>query len=525
MSNGVLYARYSSHAQRDVSIEQQIRECRQFAKRNGIDIVHIYEDRALSGTSDNRPGFQQMIKDSARHEWDYVIVYTLDRFARDRYDSAVYKRTLKNNGVRVLSAMENISDDPTGILMESVLEGLAEYYSKELSRKIRRGMDDNARKCMAVGPLSLGYVRCPDGRYAIEPNEAEIVKEVFARIADGTTMADLIREFNLRGIRTKRGGHWNKTSFSKMLSNERYIGTYIYKGNRIPGGVPAIISEELFYQVQNLLHNKPNPRQGDGPQRRRRENGIYLLTGKLYCGECHEPMIGISGHSKTGSPYYYYVCKGKRFDKSCDKRNVPREYIERQICQHIKDHVLKDEMICKLADAAIAYQDAHFSTAEADNLRDRLADVRKSLKNLISAIEAGIFTQSTQKRLNELEEEERLLSGQLSIALQDAEKRLSRKEIIAALKLFQNGDVDDKDYQESLIDAFLVRAYVYDNKLSIIFNLDGSPKNAEIPFDIDAVSFSDTSTEFPRLHHSLLYEHSTLKIIMIGELFVLSCDL
>lgn len=139
-STVVIYARHSSHAQRDVSIEQQVRACKLFAERQSIKILDTYEDRALTGTNDRRPSFQKMIRDAENGNWNYVIVYTLDRFARDRYDSAVYKRQLKNCGVKVLSAMENISDDPTGILMESLLEGLAEYYSKELSRKIRRGM-------------------------------------------------------------------------------------------------------------------------------------------------------------------------------------------------------------------------------------------------------------------------------------------------------------------------------------------------------------------------------------------------
>lgn len=156
-----IYARYSSHSQRDVSIEQQIRACRAFADRHNLEVVQVYEDRALTGTSDKRPGFQRMIHDAKSQSWQYVVVYTLDRFARDRYDSAVYKRQLKNDGVKVLSAMENISDDHTGILMESMLEGLAEYYSKELSRKVRRGHEDNARKSLSMVPFRWDMSRAP----------------------------------------------------------------------------------------------------------------------------------------------------------------------------------------------------------------------------------------------------------------------------------------------------------------------------------------------------------------------------
>ena len=216
MSEGVIYARYSSHSQRDVSIEQQIRACKQFADRHDIRVVKVYEDRALTGTNDKRPGFQQMIQDAKSGGWNYVIVYTLDRFARDRYDSAVYKRQLKNQGVKVLSAMENISDDPTGILMESMLEGLAEYYSKELSRKVQRGHEDNARKCLVNGALPLGYIKGSDSKYKICEPEADIVREIFQRVKDQEQLSDIITDLNNRGVTTKKGKAWNRSSFNQI---------------------------------------------------------------------------------------------------------------------------------------------------------------------------------------------------------------------------------------------------------------------------------------------------------------------
>ena len=306
----VIYARYSSHNQRDVSIDQQVKACRKFADRQDIEIVNIYDDRATTGTNDRRPGFQQMIKDAAKGHWDYVIVYTLDRFSRNRYDSAVNKRTLKTYGIKVLSAMENISDDPTGVLMESMLEGLAEYYSAELSRKIKRGMEDNASKCLCTGHFPYGYVRGADDRFAIDEMEAEIVREIFRKVRDGVRICDIIHDLNNRGIRTKRKQPWTKSSFNRLLSNERYTGVYIYDGIRIPGGMPQIVDKELFDAVQLIIHTKPNARKSAGsdlsiPQRRRQENGIYYLTGKLFCGHCSSPMIGVSGHSKQGPSYYY----------------------------------------------------------------------------------------------------------------------------------------------------------------------------------------------------------------------------
>lgn len=500
VAEAVIYARYSCHSQRDVSIEQQIRACRTFAERQGLDVVKVYEDRALTGTNDKRPGFQQMIGDAKKGLWTYVIVYTLDRFARDRYDSAVYKRQLKDVGVKVLSAMENISDDPTGVLMESLLEGLAEYYSKELSRKIRRGMVDNAEKCMVNGSLPLGYVRGEDGRYAIDEAEADIVREIFKRVQSGDRHCEIIDDLNNRGLRTKKGKLWNKSSFNKLLSNERYIGVYQYGDIRIPGGVPRIIEQNVFDAVQIGMHTKANPRRSSVPQRRRRENSIYLLTGKLFCGTCKSPMVGVSGKSQGASPYYYYVCKSKRQAHTCDKRNVPRECIERFVATALRDTMLTGNAVHALAKATIDYQNQFVNNNELDSLRNQLADVKKSISNVIAAIEAGIFSATTKERLNELESQQRDLNRLIAAAEAEAEEALTEDEIIATLELFQHGDVNDKDYQEALIDTFLVAAYVYDDRVKFIFNLGGSKKDLTIPFDIDSIPLSDTSTMSAQLH-------------------------
>ena len=503
---GVIYPRYSSHSQRDVSIDQQIRACRLFAERQGIEIVGIYEDRAATGTNDRRPGFQRMIRDAEKGEWQYVIVYSLDRFARDRYDSAVYKRRLKDCGVKVLSAMENISDDPTGVLMESLLEGLAEYYSKELSRKIRRGMEDNASKCLCNGQIPFGYRRGEDGRFAIDESEAPIVQEIYRRVRDGSKLIDIHNDLNRRGIRTKKGYPFSRSSFNSMLSNERYTGVYIYKDIRIPGGMPQIIDQTLFDAVQLIMHTKKNPRKGpkpDGaPQRRRQESGTYYLTGKLFCGHCHSPMIGISGRSKQGQLYHYYTCKGKREKRGCQKKNVNRDHIEMFIATALKETMLNDKAIGELADAAIRYQKQKSPSTEMESLKLRAAEIKKSISNIVAAIEAGVFSAATQSRLAELEAEQKAVLTQLSILKEDTEAALTREEVMAMLRLMCKGDLCDENFREALIDTFLVAAYVYDDHCKIVFNLGGKQENSVLPFDIEDVEFSDTSINSPKLHHT-----------------------
>ena len=519
----VIYARYSSPSQRDASIEQQVKACELFARRQDIDVIGLYEDRATTGTSDDRSGFQRMIKEAERGEWEYVIVYTLDRFARNRYDSAVYKRRLKDFGVKVLSAMENISDDPTGVLMESLLEGLAEYYSKELSRKIRRGMDDNASKCLCNGQIPFGYRRGEDGRFAIDEAEAPIVQEIYRRIRDGSRICDIIHDMNERGIRTKHGKLWSKSSFNTLLSNERYTGVYIYKDNRIPGGMPQIIDPALFDAVQLIMHTKKNPRKNSGsegiPQRRRQENGIYYLTGKLFCGHCHSPMVGVSGRSKKGPLYYYYACKGKRTEHSCDKKNVNRDFIEKFIAASLKETMLNDTAIRALADAAVRYQQQKSPSAEIETLQLRAAELKKAIKNIVAAIEAGAFSVAMQARLSELEAEQKTVLTQLSLLQEETEEALTREEIMAMLRLMRNGDIEEESFREALIDTFLVAAYVYDDTVKIIFNLGGKKENAVLPFNIEDVELSDTCIKDCQLHHILLYEHFGVTVVMIGDLF------
>ena len=192
MVNVVIYARFSSHSQTEQSIEGQLKECYEFAKRNEYNVIGEYIDRALTGTTDKRPEFLRMIEDSKKKAFKYVLVYQLDRFARNRYDSATYKAKLKKNGVCVLSAKENITEDASGILVEGVLESMAEYYSVELSQKIRRGIEVSASKCQFFGgSVPLGYYIDEDKHYQIDESKAVFVRKIFEMYADGKTIVEI----------------------------------------------------------------------------------------------------------------------------------------------------------------------------------------------------------------------------------------------------------------------------------------------------------------------------------------------
>ena len=275
--NAVIYARYSSSNQTEASIEGQMRECNEYAKKNGINIVGTYIDRARSATTDNRPDFKRMIKDSSNKKFDVVIVWKLDRFARNRYDSAKYKAALKKNGVKVISITEPISDDPNGIILESMLEGMAEYYSKELSVKVIRGRTENALKCKSIGGnIPIGYVIDKNQFYQINPLTAPAVLEAFQSYAEGKTMKEIAEELNGKGIRTTKGKKVSDNVVSRMLHNRKYIGEYRYKDIVHPNGIPAIVPQELFDKVQRRIEETKK-----APATHKADDE-YLLTTKLF---------------------------------------------------------------------------------------------------------------------------------------------------------------------------------------------------------------------------------------------------
>lgn len=281
----IIYARYSSDNQREESIEGQIRECMEFAERNGITVFGTYIDRALSAKTDNRPEFQRMIKDSYRKLFDTVLVWKLDRFARNRYDSAYYKNILKKNGVKVISAKENISDGPEGVLLESMLEGWAEYYSVDLSEKIGRGLTENALKGkMNGGGLTFGY-RMKDQRLEIDEATAPVVVEIFTRYADGERMTDIAKDLTRRGIRTSQGNKITLNVVHYLLKNRRYIGEYKFRDMVIHDAIPPIVSEELFNRVQEIM-----ARNQKAPAMRKAEDD-YILTTNVICANGQHKII------------------------------------------------------------------------------------------------------------------------------------------------------------------------------------------------------------------------------------------
>ena len=484
----VIYARYSDGSQREESIEGQIRECKEFAERNGFTIIGTYIDRALSAKTDNRPEFQRLVRDSAKRIFEVVLTWKLDRFARNRYDSAHYKSMLRKNGVRVISATENISEGPEGIILESMLEGMAEYYSAELAVKVSRGMRENALKGKYSGTIPLGYMLGDDQKLVIDPIYAPLVQEAFTRYADGERIIDIVDSFNDRGFRTRKNEPFKFNSFNVLFNNRKYIGEFKYKDIVIPGGVPALVSEEVFEIVQNRkMKNKHSPAKAKAKQE-------YLLTSKLFCGHCGRMLIGESGTSGTKAVHYYYKCNGAKRHKDCKKKPVKKDWIERGVVIRTVDKVFKADEVNRITDLLVKVQEQE--NALLPSLRKQLAEVEKGIDNLLNAIQQGLFNVSAKKRLDDLEAQKEDL--EISILQAELSKpKYTKDEMTRWINQFKYGDVDSIDYQRQIIDFFVNAIYLFDDdRIAFTYNYADGTETITLA-DLEAALSSDISETSP----------------------------
>ena len=382
----VFYGRYSSIMQNEQSIEGQFHVCEQYAVENDLQIIAQYIDRAKSGTNDDRPEFQRMIADSKSHTFEGVLVYKLDRFARSRYDSAIAKHKLRENGVRVISATEHLTDTPEGIIMEALLEGMDEYYSAELGRKMKRGKQESFRKGKFIGTRPpFGYM-VVDHRLVIDPLTGPIVQEIFRRYAEGEKQNQIITDLNRRGIRNPLGNAWNKVNLTYMFRNRIYIGEYSV-GDYGTNECPALIDKELFDKVQEVkavsIHRARESRTGFD----------YMLTGRMICASCGASVVGSTMQNK----YHYYQCH-----KNHCGRRIRAEELHERVRVALREY-LTDEKLDELAAAAYAaYEQEQTPASDRELLEHELADVEKKIENVVQAIVNGVQLDNLNATVEEL---------------------------------------------------------------------------------------------------------------------------
>ena len=466
--NGVIYARYSNGPkQTHMSIEGQLRDCRAYADRKGITIIDTYIDEHISGKEfENRESLQRMLRDAKKKIFDCVIVWKIDRLGRCREELAFTKAKLKRCGVQLHYAMEHIPEGPEGIILESLMEGLAEYYSAELAQKIGRGMRD----CVLSGKMinanpCFGYL-VKDRHYVPDPDKRDLLVEIFERYAGGETASKICKDFARRGVKTAAGVDLAPKTVYKILRNEKYTGLYRYGEISIPGFHERLISDELFEEVQKMLQKNAKHKS----KRERKENVDYMLTGKLYCGKCKSTMRGESGTGRHGEVHHYYKCSGRRDKKTdCDLKPIRKDDLEAAVIKITQQDVLTDEMIDMLTARIMEIQDSGAKDPALRAMETNIREAEKGIKNIMNAIEMGIITPTTKGRLMELEAERDRLG--IEIAKVKAKKTsYTPDEVRFYLESFRDGDAENHDFCVELVNVFVKRIYVYDDCFVMIYN-------------------------------------------------------
>lgn len=481
MTRAAIYARYSSHAQNDESIEQQLAVCEEYARTHDMRVVATYADRAISGRSDRRPEFQRMIRAAEARSFDAVIAYKSNRIARNMLDALRYESRLDACGVRLVYAREEFGDTATGRFMLRSMMNLNQFYSENMGEDIMRGMTENAKKLRVNGNLPLGYKTGPDGKYAIDEATAPIVREIFRRIAAGETRASIAADLNRRGIRTHTGGRWNKGSFDSMVKNERYCGVYLFNGIRVEGGIPAILTREEF----DAAHGLKSPQI---KARHRRPDHDYLLTGKLFCGPCQAAMHGTSGTSRNGQTHFYYRCP------KC-KATIRADLAEHTVSDALKQAISSDAAIDGLIAMVQRYQAEMAAQSDLSALQARLSEVQSAKRNIMRAIEAGAISVTLTTRLTELERDE----DETQFLIQKEKKHIPdvREDVLRYFfKQFQTGNVDDPAYQKLLIDTFLRSAYVWPDRMAVTFDF-GEDRDTGVDLPTGSYKDEDGPPLFP----------------------------
>ena len=475
--NAVVYARFSSHRQGEQSIEGQVAEAERFAAAHGLTIVKVYADRAQTGRNDNREQFQLMLADAAKHAFDALIVWKTDRIGRNKEEIALNKYHLKKNGVKIYYVAEAIPDTPEGIILEAVIEGMAAYYSEQLSQNVRRGMKTSAQKGRYTGgTCPLGYKIDETKKYVIDPKQAPIVREIYQLYAEGKTITEIVKILNDKGLRTSKGQPFTHNSLRTVLKNKKYIGTYEYNGEvSIENAVPAIVDVETFNKVQELLTFN----QKAGAHKKAKVD--YLLFSKIFCGKCGDMMIGLCGTSKAGVKHHYYACRAQR-KHQCKKRAVRQDWIEGLVLRHIIRLVKNMDLLEYIAENTYQYFLAqNTDTTYTKSLQKALDETERAINNLLRAIEAGIFNESTKDRMNELQEQKTELKMALAAAKLKEDMGLKKEHILFFLHQFTNMDYSDIDCQKRLIKTFLNSVFVYDDKVVLTFNYSGDDRTMTLP--------------------------------------------
>ena len=486
LENAVIYARYSSEKQNEQSIEGQLRICNKYAKDHNMNIVETYIDRAKSGTTDNRVSFQKMIADSSKKQWKYVLVYKLDRFSRNKYESAIHKHTLKQNGVKLISAMEDIPDKPEGIIFESILEGMNEYYSAELSQKVKRGMRESLLKGRFIfGAPPYGYDVTAEHKLVINETEAAHIRYIFELYLSGNDVPTIHQIITSKHILTKRQKPFCVSALYRILDNEHYTGRFDFQGESYPDVFPRIIADDVFFNVNKIFQEHMCDKGYKNSKK-------FLLSPKLYCGQCNTRMVGTSGTAHSGKVTRYYRCP----NKDCDKKSyVPQEALDMTVMSAINCLLQSPENLEFAANKLVEkHMGQKIENAYLDSLKKDRKTKKKQLDALVNAIMNGLDITTIHDQVIELENNIKYIEEQIEFESAKQNKCLDKDEMISYITNFLNTNKASEHFNKLVLNTLVNKIMLYPNKLIIVLNVTNDDRS---PLTDDEKALIDKNGNLP----------------------------
>jgi site-specific DNA recombinase len=489
MPTAYVYARYSSENQRQESIDAQLQAIRAYAAKEGITITREFIDREESATSDRRTEFQLLFEAVKHNPPDFVLVHKFDRFARNRYDAAIYRKKLKDAGTRLISVLEKMDDSPESIILMSVLEGMAEYYSVNLAREVMKGLLQNAHKGRwNGGKPPLGYKLDSGRRVIVDDTAAASVRKVFDLFLSGNGYTYIAQEMNASGFKSPGGTIWRKGTVRDTLTNERYTGTFIYnqrtskgpdgKRNnhhmkpdseviRIPDAYPGIVSRKDWEDVQQMLERRvKGPRPGTTQRQ-------YLLTGLVWCGECKSPYVG-AGYRKKGK-YPIYGCTHAGTG-TCGNSTINADFLEDFSLEMLRTQVFSNEAISMIVPVIVEAARSRIGNTETElkTIRARIKEEEAKMEKLLDMVEAGLGSHDDLKRrLVDRGAALDLLRHQEGTVQKRNMTAISEKQVRAYLEVCREKleSVDFLD-KRKIAEAFIERIDVFRDRCHIDFYVD-----------------------------------------------------
>jgi len=498
----VIYARFSSDNQREESITAQLRACNAYCKQKGYTVIKEYTDEAYTARSDDRPDFQNMISDAKVGAFDILICHKIDRFSRDRYDYAYYQRQLKKNRVKVEFVEQNLDGSPESIILESVLVGMAEYYSRNLAKEVIKGLRENAYKCQHTGGQPpLGYDVAPDKKYVINEAEAPIIRMIFAMYVQGSTYGDIISALNDKGYRTKRGSLFGKNSLHDILRNKKYIGIYTFgkttggkSGPRnshktdeniieIKDGLPAIIDQSTWDLAQERLSGRA--RQAGGQHAKE----VYLLAGLMKCGECGSSLVGnryMGTHRSLGKKMYsFYRCsRSLNTNVRCLTKQLKKEWVETLVISYVKKKIFSPDCIKAIVSSInekLKSDKKHHNT-ELQAIEKEKGVLQKKIDNLLMVVENGDIDDLIRERLSQNKNRLREINTRIAVIQTESENILDERKVRAVLNAWTAAN--DPDELRAMLTTFVKTIIVNKDNISIELKL----KIGEYEYDSDVLS-------------------------------------